>query len=72
MKAIRKEMNGMEGKICYGVLGVQRRFETKAQAIVYAKLLKLPYSSVYLILPPDITQKMIDRKKKNETKAISV
>ena len=44
-------MNGMEGKICYGVLGVQRRFETKAQAIVYAKLLKLPYSSVYLILP---------------------
>lgn len=51
----------MEGKICYGVLGVQRRFETKEQAIVYAKLLKFPYSSVYLILPPDMTQKMIDR-----------
>ncbi|WP_181965449.1 MULTISPECIES: hypothetical protein [Streptococcus] len=50
----------MEDKIRYGIIGVHKQFREKEQAIAYAKFLKLPDNSVYLILPPDMTQKMID------------
>lgn len=50
----------LEDKIRYGIIGVHKQFREKEQAIAYAKFLKLPDNSVYLILPPDMTQKMID------------
>lgn len=50
----------MEDKIRYGIIGVYKQFREKEQAIAYAKFLKLPDNSVYLILPPDMTQKMIE------------
>lgn len=50
----------MEDKIRYGIIGVHKQFREKEQAIAYAKFLKLSDNSVYLILPPDMTQKMIE------------
>ncbi|WP_404399133.1 hypothetical protein [Lactococcus lactis] len=47
-----------EYSIVYGIIGKNKFFYKEKEAISYALNHKLPCSSVYLILPPEMTQKM--------------